>query len=174
MDAAQGLYGTGKMQSFEGIKPPYVAPGVDAVHWMLYIVHLGKRFTVSACAEIVEDLTLTPDSLTLTRHGPRGHRQDWTANPHWVPGVSLAFGAACAFACALWITDHKLASVRGPVRSLLTLLIVFSSMLVAGVSGVMPSGLSLPASTTGEASTLWLVRISVVVFFLKPNQLLRV
>lgn len=45
-----------QMLSFEGIKPPYVAPGVDAVHWMLYIVHLGKRFTASACAEIVEDL----------------------------------------------------------------------------------------------------------------------
>ncbi|MBI5271375.1 MAG: DegT/DnrJ/EryC1/StrS family aminotransferase [Burkholderiales bacterium] len=45
-----------QMLSFEGIKPPYVAPGVDAVHWMLYIVHLGKRFTASACADIVEDL----------------------------------------------------------------------------------------------------------------------
>ncbi len=45
-----------QMLSFEGIKPPYVAPGVDAVHWMLYVVHLGKRFTASACAQIVEDL----------------------------------------------------------------------------------------------------------------------
>jgi uncharacterized membrane protein len=34
--------------------------------------------------EIVEDLTLTPDSLSLTRHGPRGRRQDWQANPFWV------------------------------------------------------------------------------------------
>jgi len=45
-----------EMRSFEGIKPPYVSPEVDAVHWMLYIVHLGKRFTPGACAEIVEDL----------------------------------------------------------------------------------------------------------------------
>lgn len=45
-----------QMNSFEGIKPPYVAPGVDEVHWMLYVVHLGKRFTASACAEIIEDL----------------------------------------------------------------------------------------------------------------------
>ncbi|MBL8330251.1 MAG: DegT/DnrJ/EryC1/StrS family aminotransferase [Rubrivivax sp.] len=45
-----------EMQSFEGIKPPYVAPGVDAVHWMLYLVHLGKRFTASACDQIVEDM----------------------------------------------------------------------------------------------------------------------
>ena len=35
-------------------------------------------------AEIVEDLILTRDSLTLTRHGPRGRRQDWQANPYWV------------------------------------------------------------------------------------------
>lgn len=45
-----------QMRSFEGIKPPYVADGVDEVHWMLYMVHLGKRFTASAMAEIVEDL----------------------------------------------------------------------------------------------------------------------
>jgi perosamine synthetase len=45
-----------QMSSFEGIKPPFIAPGVDEVHWMLYVVHLGKRFTASACAEIIEDL----------------------------------------------------------------------------------------------------------------------
>lgn len=45
-----------EMRSFEGIKPPYIAPDVDEVHWMLYLVHLGKRFTPSACAQIVEDL----------------------------------------------------------------------------------------------------------------------
>jgi len=35
-------------------------------------------------AEIVEDLSLGRDTLTLTRHGPRGRRQDWEANPYWV------------------------------------------------------------------------------------------
>lgn len=45
-----------QMQSFEGIKPPYVAPDVDEVHWMLFLVHLGKRFTVSACQQIIDDL----------------------------------------------------------------------------------------------------------------------
>lgn len=34
--------------------------------------------------QIVEDLTLTPTLVTLTRHGPRGRRQEWQANPHWV------------------------------------------------------------------------------------------
>ncbi len=45
-----------QMQSFEGIKPPYIAPGADCVQPMLFVVHLGKRFTVSACEQIVEDL----------------------------------------------------------------------------------------------------------------------
>ena len=33
---------------------------------------------------ILEDLTLTPTLVTLSRHGPRGQRQEWQANPHWV------------------------------------------------------------------------------------------
>ncbi|MCQ9372754.1 DegT/DnrJ/EryC1/StrS family aminotransferase [Methyloversatilis sp. XJ19-13] len=45
-----------QMQTFEGIKPPYLAQDVDEVHWMLYVVHLGKRFTLSARAQLVEDL----------------------------------------------------------------------------------------------------------------------
>lgn len=38
-------------------------------------------------AEIVEDLVLSPDRVTLTRHGPHGRRQDWAANTHWVRPV---------------------------------------------------------------------------------------
>jgi len=51
----EGYYAE-QMQSFEGIKPPYVAPDVDEVHWMIYTVHLGKRFSVSACEQIIEDM----------------------------------------------------------------------------------------------------------------------
>lgn len=43
-------------------------------------------------AEIVEDLTLAPDRITLTRHGPRGQRHAWEANPHWVRPVLHATG----------------------------------------------------------------------------------
>ena len=35
-------------------------------------------------AEIVEDLAISAETVTLTRHGPRGKRQDWQANRHWV------------------------------------------------------------------------------------------
>lgn len=34
--------------------------------------------------EIIEDMVLTAARITLVRHGPRGRRQDWDANPHWV------------------------------------------------------------------------------------------
>lgn len=53
--AVEALY-LAQMLSFEGIKPPYVAPEADEVHWMVYLVHLGHRFTASACAQVVEDL----------------------------------------------------------------------------------------------------------------------
>ena len=34
--------------------------------------------------DIVETLSLTPDRITLVRHGPKGQRQDWEANPYWL------------------------------------------------------------------------------------------
>jgi len=45
-----------QMQSFEGVKPPYIGEDVDEVHWMLYVVHLGKRFSGSARAQMMDDL----------------------------------------------------------------------------------------------------------------------
>ncbi|MGQ0682637.1 DegT/DnrJ/EryC1/StrS family aminotransferase [Bradyrhizobium sp.] len=44
------------VQSFEGIKPPYVGPDVTEVNWFLYLVHLGTRFARSSRDAIVEDL----------------------------------------------------------------------------------------------------------------------
>lgn len=55
---------------------PFLLATIAAIWWAL-----ERSFRD---AEIVEDLTLTPDLVTLTRHGPRGKRQEWQANPHWV------------------------------------------------------------------------------------------
>jgi len=44
------------LQSFEGIKPPYIAPDIDEVHWFVYAVHLGTRFSRSSRDAIVDDL----------------------------------------------------------------------------------------------------------------------
>lgn len=45
-----------QIKSFEGIKPPYLAPDVDEVNWFLYTVHLGTRFSHSSCRAIVDDM----------------------------------------------------------------------------------------------------------------------
>ena len=34
--------------------------------------------------DIIEDLTISPDLMTLVRHGPGDRRQQWQANPYWV------------------------------------------------------------------------------------------
>lgn len=34
--------------------------------------------------EILEELIIRHDQMTLTRHGPRGAFHEWTANPYWV------------------------------------------------------------------------------------------
>lgn len=49
-------YYLAQIQSFEGIKPPYLAPEIDEIHWLLFLVHLGTRFTKSARNQIVDDL----------------------------------------------------------------------------------------------------------------------
>jgi dTDP-4-amino-4,6-dideoxygalactose transaminase len=51
----EGWYLT-HMESFEGVKPPYISEDADEVNWMLYVVHLGKRFTLSARAQMIDDL----------------------------------------------------------------------------------------------------------------------
>lgn len=44
------------VQSFEGIKDPFVGPDVTEVNWFLYLVHLGTRFSRSSRDAIVDDL----------------------------------------------------------------------------------------------------------------------
>jgi perosamine synthetase len=44
------------IKSFEGIKDPFLAPEATEVHWFLYVVHLGTRFSRSSRDAIIEDL----------------------------------------------------------------------------------------------------------------------
>ena len=55
---------------------PFLMAAIAGVWWALQRSYKD--------AEIIEDLTLTPTKVTLTRHGPRGRRQDWQGNPHWL------------------------------------------------------------------------------------------
>lgn len=73
-----------EMQSFEGIKPPYVADDVDLVNWMVYIVHLGKRFTLSARNQIVEDLDT--QAIEAAAYSHPLHQQFFYAQQGWKRG----------------------------------------------------------------------------------------
>ncbi|WP_454631807.1 DegT/DnrJ/EryC1/StrS family aminotransferase [Bradyrhizobium cenepequi] len=61
------LYAT-HVQSFEGIKPPYIAPDVTEVNWFVYLVHLGTRFTRSSRDAIAEDLRVEQVEATAYSH----------------------------------------------------------------------------------------------------------
>ena len=73
-----------QMNSFEGIKPPYIATGVDEVHWMLFVVHLGKRFTASARAQIVDDLAT--EMIESAPYCQPLHQQFHYAQQGWARG----------------------------------------------------------------------------------------
>ncbi|NOT67745.1 MAG: DegT/DnrJ/EryC1/StrS family aminotransferase [Methylophilaceae bacterium] len=45
-----------QIASFEGIKPAYIALGIEEVHWFLFTVHLGTRFSASSRDSLVDDL----------------------------------------------------------------------------------------------------------------------
>lgn len=84
--------------------------------------------------------------------------------PEWTLGIIAAFAAALVFAVALWITDKKLSTLRGSVRSMLTLIIVFSSMSLAGSADLVPGGMSTPSSSTGWIALAALVTLYGVAF----------
>ncbi len=67
----------------------------------------------------------------------------------WGAGIAFAFGAAAVFSVALWITNNRLMTVHGPVRSLLAMLTVFTFASIAGFAGVVPDGLALPRAPAG-------------------------
>lgn len=75
----------GEMQSFEGIKPPYLADQVDEVHWMLYQVHLGKRFTASARNQLIEDMA--SNNLSTAAFCQPLHQQFFYQQQGWKRGA---------------------------------------------------------------------------------------
>lgn len=67
----------------------------------------------------------------------------------WMTGIAFAFTAACVFALALWITDHRLKAMPGMWRSLMTVGSVFALMVAAGASGLVPGGMRWPEAAPG-------------------------
>ena len=113
----------------------------------------GPRPTGRACALMGVILA----GLVLALDVPGRLASAESAGPQWGEGIALAASAALVFALALWITDHKLKALRGSVRSLMTLTIVFTTMLVAGFSGVVAGGMAWPQDQTGWTGLALLV-----------------
>lgn len=84
--------------------------------------------------------------------------------PDWLSGVGLGLAAAAAYSGALWITEHRLSGLGNTLRSLLTMATVLLAMLMAGGLGLMPGGMSLPASPSGWWSLATLALLYGVAF----------
>ena len=56
------------VQSFEGIKDPYIGPDVTDLNWFFYLVHLGTRFSRSSRDAIVDDLKVEQVEAAVYAH----------------------------------------------------------------------------------------------------------
>jgi len=83
--------------------------------------------------DIVEDLRLSPDRITLVRHGPRGRRQDWETNPYWlrvtlhetggpVPNYLTLKGDGREVELGAFLSEAERIALRGELQSRLHLL----------------------------------------------------
>ncbi len=104
--------------------------------------------------------------LVLALDVPHRLSNPGSSEPQWLEGIAYAFTAAVVFAFALWITDNKLSSMRGTVRSMLTMVVVFIAAAVAGASGLLPGGVDLPTSRIGWTALASLVLLYGVGFSL--------
>ncbi len=82
---------------------------------------------------ITEDVTLTAEDITLTRHGPHGRRQDWQANPHWlrltlhesggpVPQYLTLSGGGRVVELGAFLTEVERVALKGEIERLLVTL----------------------------------------------------
>ncbi|GAB2803268.1 DMT family transporter [Halomonas shantousis] len=93
----------------------------------------------------------------------------WLAAPdamgnQWLSGIAFGLGAATVFSCALWITDHRLAGVNNSLRTFLTMSMVFGCMVIIGLTGIVPGGLTLPESTSGWSGLAALASLYGIAF----------
>lgn len=87
--------------------------------------------------------------LLLTLDIPSLLQTDIENLQQWLIGVGFALLAAFVFAIGLWITEHKLKTIKGSARSFYTMLTVLITVVIAGQLGFMPNGMSLPATGLG-------------------------
>jgi uncharacterized membrane protein len=83
--------------------------------------------------DIVEDLQLSPERLALVRHGPKGQRQEWEANPYWVrvtlhesggpvPNYLTLKGEGREVELGAFLSEDERIALRGELQSRLSAL----------------------------------------------------
>ncbi|HSC82445.1 MAG TPA: DMT family transporter [Pseudomonas sp.] len=87
--------------------------------------------------------------LVLVLDIPTRLSAEASGDSQWGAGIAFGVMAAAVFAVALWITEHRLSSVPGTQRSMLTLAVVFVSAAAAGASGALPGSIDLPDARAG-------------------------
>lgn len=106
------------VKSFEGIKDPYIAPDVDQVHWFLYLVHLGTRFSRSSRDAIVEDLRT--ERIEAAAYSSPMHLQPYYFNLGFRRGNYLVTEKIADRAVALpfhaHLTEYQIAFVVGTMK----------------------------------------------------------
>lgn len=105
--------------------------------------------------------------LILVLDLPARLMSDAQMGPEWIAGILFGFSASSFFALGLWITENRLSKMAGPVRGFYTILIVFCTMLVAGLAGIVPGGMNPPASSTG-----WMALVALSVLYATTFSLL--
>lgn len=124
----------------------------------------GPRPTRRAC--LVMGVVLVGLLLALNVPARLEEARTGTGGIAWGAGVAFALTAASVFACALWVTDRKLAALPGTVRSFYTMLTVCSSMAIAGAAGAVPGGMAWPQHATGWAGLAVLMLLYTTAFTL--------
>ena len=105
----------------------------------------GARPTLKSTALMLFILS----GLVLALDVPGKLSGDAAVGELWWQGIAFALTAATALSVAFWVTDHKLAALNGSVRSMFTMVVVFISMIMAGLGDVLPGGMALPQATPG-------------------------
>lgn len=93
--------------------------------------------------------------------------------PEWLPGAGFALAAALFFSVAIWTTENRLGGMPGAVRSVFTMVGVLALMAISGALGLVPGGLSPPATGQGWLGLVLLAAFyglaSTVLFVLIPR-----
>lgn len=82
----------------------------------------------------------------------------------WIIGISSSLLGAFSFAIGMWVTEHKLAGVAGSTRSFYTMLTVLAISLIAGTTGLMPGGFTLPDNNMGYLGLVFLSLLYALAF----------